>query len=674
MRAVIRLLVTAVVSWVVLSVTPGSVTFAAKWDPVDPKELAATQPVVEKDADAEVLLWDVRVADEVGGYNVNTVFSHYLRIKIYTDRGRDAQTRVEIPFVGSTTVEGVEGRSIRRDGSFSELKKSDVFVRDLVKAGGSKVRALTFALPAVEAGGIVEYRWREIHGGTLSQNLRLAFSRDIPVQKVKYHVVPFRRWVMSHVTFHTNTTLAVSSEYAIGIFSTDQVPATGFSMANVPANEVEPHAPPDWEVRPWMLVYYDMDSTPSVPQEYWTQFSQKTAESQRKTTAPTPEIGRAVASLSLDALSLNQKLAALVAFCQGRIKRLDVDTVSDAERKGFSGNKSPTAALAAGRGTAGDVAALFVAMARAAGLDARLALLPSRNDVKFNPSLMLKQLLRDEVVAVRDGDRWRFLDPTNEYAPDGHLTWTQELQPALIPDEDKLVSAGTPAAPPEWSLRSRTATLHLAEDGTLEGDVTTEYTGHFGTALKEQNDHLAPAERETSLKDLMAGRLPGIEMTAVHVDNVTEADKPYTTRYHLKIPGYAQRTGSRMFVQPAVFQKGIPPEFPAATRRYPVFFEYAWKEIDKVRIELPAGYQLESPGAPAPVTLPPVGGFATDLARTPDGRWIEMTRQLFFGGGARLQFPVEGYSALKQFFDAVTKADAQALTLGKLAGTGESTR
>jgi hypothetical protein len=172
----------------------------------------------------------------------------------------------------------------------------------------------------------------------------------------------------------------------------------------------------------------------------------------------------------------------------------------------------------------------------------------------------------------------------------------------------------------------------------------------------------------------MAGRLPGIEMTAVHVDNVTEADKPYTTRYHLKIPGYAQRTGSRMFVQPAVFQKGIPPEFPAPTRHYPVFFEYAWKEVDRVRIELPAGYELESPEAPAPVALPPVGGFATDLARTPDGRWIEMTRQLFFGGGGRLQFPVEGYSALKQFFDEVAKADAQTLTLGKSAGADESTR
>ena len=58
------------------------------------------------------------------------------------------------------------------------------------------------------------------------------------------------------------------------------------------------------------------------------------------------------------------------------------------------------------------------------------------------------------------------------------------------------------------------------------------------------------------------------------------------------------------------------------------------------------------------------------LARTPDGRWIEMTREFFFGGGGRLQFPVEGYPALKQFFDDVAKADAHTLTLRKAAGLG----
>ena len=345
-----------------------------------------------------------------------------------------------------------------------------------------------------------------------------------------------------------------------------------------------------------------------------------------------------------------------------------MDTVSDAERKGFKPNKSATAALAAGRGTAYDMVMLFVATARAVGLDARLAMLPSRSDVAFDAGLMLPQLLRQAVVAVRDGETWRFLDPTNTYAPNGHLVWRQEMLGALVPDEKGVVSALTPTSPPDFTVRKRVATLVLSEDGTLEGDVTTEYTGHRGMNLKESEDDLAPAEREKLLRDLMTERLPGIEMAKVSVENVTEVEKPYTTRYHMKVPGYAQRTGSRLFIQPAVFQKGIPPEFPASQRNYPIVFDYAWKDVDQVRITLPPGFELESAAMPAAASFGRIGGHSMKLVKTPDGTAIELTREFFFGADGRLQFPASTYIAMKTFFDEVSKADAHAIALRKTAG------
>ena len=440
------------------------------------------------------------------------------------------------------------------------------------------------------------------------------------------------------------------------------------SLANVPAHKDEPRAPSDWEVRPWLLVYYDYAYTSRVPAQFWADYSRATAESQKKETNPSGEIKRAAASLPLGSASLDQKLAALVDFCRTKIKRIDVDTVSDAERKGFKPNRSATGALVAGRGTAYDMATLFVAMARAIGLDARMALLPSRADVAFDAGLMLPQLLRQAVVAVRDGDAWRFVDPTNVYAPNGHLEWRQEMLGALVPDEKGVVSALTPASPPDYTVRKRVATLTLSADGTLEGDVSTEYTGHRAMDLKEAEDDLAPAEREKSLRDLVTQRLPGIEMTRVSVENVTEIDKPYTTRYHLKVPGYAQQTGSRLFFQPAAFQKGLQPEFPASQRRYPIAFDYAWKEIDQVRITLPPGFDLESAAMPPAASFGTIGEHSMKLAKTPDGTGLEFTREFFFGADGRLQFGVATYPAMKSFFDEVSKADAHTIALRKAAG------
>src|SRR5438876_8474356 len=64
------------------------------WHPVDPAELALKTSTVEKDADAEALFWEVRVDDSTQ----DLVLNHYIRIKIFTERGKETQSKVQIPF------------------------------------------------------------------------------------------------------------------------------------------------------------------------------------------------------------------------------------------------------------------------------------------------------------------------------------------------------------------------------------------------------------------------------------------------------------------------------------------------------------------------------------------------------------------------------------------------
>jgi len=68
------------------------------WRPVTPEELQLKTPKVEPDADAEALLWDVYVADEDTGGDLQTVLHHYLRIKIFNERGQESFSKMEIPF------------------------------------------------------------------------------------------------------------------------------------------------------------------------------------------------------------------------------------------------------------------------------------------------------------------------------------------------------------------------------------------------------------------------------------------------------------------------------------------------------------------------------------------------------------------------------------------------
>lgn len=70
--------------------------FSADWMPVERADLTRKTPKVDAAADAEAIFWDVRVEDRAEGGEPSTVLTHYIRIKIYTDKGKDDHGTVEI--------------------------------------------------------------------------------------------------------------------------------------------------------------------------------------------------------------------------------------------------------------------------------------------------------------------------------------------------------------------------------------------------------------------------------------------------------------------------------------------------------------------------------------------------------------------------------------------------
>src|SRR5262245_32769578 len=250
-----------------LCLTAGSIIARAEdWKPVDPADLQSKTPVVERDADAEAIFWEVRVQDEWDGSIFRTILWHYIRIKIYTDRGRELHGNVDIEFTKSTKIDNIAARTIKPDGKIIDVKKEDVFERTLAKAGGRKISVKSFALPGVEPGVIIEYRWKEVRNDSLSQYMRLNLQRDIPIRVVKYYIKPLQMaslpWGMKGQTFHGETTPMVKEKD--GFVST--------TMSNVPAFREEPRMPPEHEVRPWMLIFYAEDKK-ATPEKYWAQYA-----------------------------------------------------------------------------------------------------------------------------------------------------------------------------------------------------------------------------------------------------------------------------------------------------------------------------------------------------------------------------------------------------------------
>src|SRR5256885_419872 len=64
---------------------------------------------------------------------------------------------------------------------------------------------------------------------------------------------------------------------------------------------------------------------------------------------------------------------------------------------------------------------------------------------------------------------------------------------------------------------------------------------------------------------------------------------PLTATFSVDMPGYASAAGKRFLVPAYLFQARQMDAFKHVDRKYPVYFPYAFGEVDRVNIKLPDG-------------------------------------------------------------------------------------
>ena len=633
---------------------------ASDWEPVDPALLSATTPLVEADADVEGIFWEVWVSDYETGDIIETELKHYIRLKIFTERGIEYAKKVDIVYPDGVSIKDIKGRTIKPDGSVEELDKDSVFERTLTSIRNRKMKSKSFALPGIEPGAIVEYRWKEIR--PFSMYSRFHLQRDIPIQIVTYHIKAFQAdWLnygMNMITFNAQQIER----------KTERDGSLRIKLDNVPAFKEEPQMPPEDTVRAFVLTFY-REGQLKEASKYWNDFGKKQYKEAKQRFKPNDDIREKTVEVIGNSTNPEEVIEKLFQFVRSNIKNINDDALglTPKQRDEIKENKKPADTLKRGTGTVMDILEVFGSMATAAGLEVRMAWTGDRSDFFFNPGYADAYFLSNPDVVIRVGDEWKFYDPSAAYLPIGMLRWSEEGNNAMIPDPNESIFVITPLSDAEKSQIRRKANLKLGEDGTLEGDVVLEYTGHPGAEKKEYNDDDSPTQQEETLKDMIKEKLSTAEITRLQVENVTDSEKPFTYRFHIRIPDYGQRTGRRLFFQPAFFQKGIQPLFTTSQRKYDIYINYPWSEVDEIEITLPEGYELEAPEGRQPINAGDTAKHELRLMVSDDQRTVKCIRNFFFGSKDNLLFEVDSYEILKRLFDAIHEADNHTLTLRQSA-------
>jgi hypothetical protein len=605
-----------------------------EWLPITPQDMQF-KDVPGYPNEPAVLLYHADYITYVSDYNQSEFV--YNRIKVLTEAGK-TYANVEIPIVPWIKIFDLESRAIQPDGSIAELN-SKPFEKVIFKNRDFKFLAETFTLPNVVVGTIIEYRFKLQSSWTQSNQWIL--DHDLFTVKEHFsfkHAGPF---VMSFVVSGSTARPEKKNE----IYELE--------LANVPPFRQEEQMPPTENYKASVRFFYGRTDASSV-RDFWTAKARWWSLGANNFIGDYKGIREAAASVIGTETNPEEKLRKLYARVQ-EVRNLYWERErSDKEEKKehLKENKNVGDVLKHGYGNSYEISALFVAMARAAGFDASLILVASRERRFYREDFLDSSQYNWTIAGVSLQGKNLLLDPATKFCPFGLLRWTNTATSALKLEKDTWNFIIMPSLGQDRAVVLHTARVELDDQGSVTGHVTVTFDG--GEALERRLLDLQTDEagRNKALEEEVASWLPSQSTVKMNYSKGwQETGDSIIADMEIQVPSYASKAGKHLLLPSSLFptkQKAI---FRHAERKYPVYFPYAFSELDLTVIKLPSGYSVET--IPEPIEDKPKFGMYRNSTKVSEDQIVN-TRGLFI---SQFMFEPAQYSELKELFEKVETGD-----------------
>ncbi len=620
-----------------LALTSPALVLAQFQQPTD-EELKMTADPKAPGA-AAVYLYHEEIADDFAHFH-----SFYVRIKVLAEKGKELAT-VSIPYVpGADRVTKIEGRTIHADGTIISLTvKPD----DLVdfKTKNFQENTVVFTLPSVEVGSILEYRYR--YSGS-------AFAPTWWIQQ-KYFVHK------AHYSFRPNGYSGMLCDARIGSgekLVKDKKDVFTLDIADVPPQPEEDWMPPLNTLR-WRVEFYY--SQFSSGKEFWDFAEKSWAEWVLDFTNPTGHIKKAVTEIVAPGDTDEQKAAKIYAAVQKLENTRFTRAKSEAERKKekLKDINKAEDVWKQQSGTDDEIALLYVALARAAGLKVWPMKVVDRSRAFFDKTYLSSSQLDDFIVVVELGGKDVYLDPGQKMCPFGLLHWKHTVATGFRLSEKTAVIATTPSGTYKDAAMQRIANLAIDETGGVKGAARFVMSGqealHWRQLALENDESEVKKQFNESMRDYLP---EGVQADFDHFQGLEDSGSSLSG--FVRISGtLGSGTGKRLFLPGLFFESRASHPFVAQDKRItPIDLHYAKLEQDDVTVHLPPGYSVESVPQSPDVTWPNYAMLRIHAAAK-DGS-VEVVRA--FARNFCLLY-AKDYNNLHDFYQKVATADQQQLVL-----------
>jgi hypothetical protein len=625
-----------------------------KWLPVTEAERLATDSAIDPGVAAEAIWVKAWVTDAFS----NTWTSHrdyYVRMKIFTEAGAQQYSKVDIDYpLKDVSVDNIQARVVQPDGSIVELDKKAVITETRARHAGNGVLRKSFPLRGVHPGSVIEYRYRRSAMDDEAWWQAYDFQFDFPARLVAYYVDPIRADGIStrQMTFHSSATTERDR---------DDIRYFNVVATNQHAYAEEPDSPPEYQVRGWMLTYYTTEAL-REPDVFWKDYGKEQWEWVDKYTAPDREVTELAKLVCSGVTGDLPRVQAMSEWIRANVRLLQSSAPESLKAAGVRRNDNARDVLRQRTGTGLEVDLALVALARGAGMEARLFKVPSRERIFFDEKMMSGGFLGSFDAGIRVDGRWRVFDVASRQLPWDMLPWAEEGQRALLCDRDSSRFVETDMPEPDRSETLVSGTLVLDEDGNLEGDLVTTYTGHANSETRGLFEDVRGSQVDSVFVDALGWNGHGIDVSHVQLDRGAHAWDPLAVHCHVRIKEHATATAKRVILEPSAMRAHVPARFTAGTRRTPVYFEHGWMERDSLRIRYPAAWKVEAVDSPTPVHSEGVSDYRSSTLVGEENHELLYLRTFALGYGGSIYFRISAYPAVKDLFDLVHQKDQSTVT------------
>jgi hypothetical protein len=201
----------------------------------------------------------------------------------------------------------------------------------------------------------------------------------------------------------------------------------------------------------------------------------------------------------------------------------------------------------------------------------------------------------------------------------------------------------------------RKADLRVDEE-SLKGTVTATFSGQEALIRRLRGDD--DATRTKAIEDEVKAWFPGgAILKLVKVEDLSSSTDSVVASFDVELPNAMSAAGNRTLVPLSVFTIVSKNPFAASTRTQPIYFQYARRTRDDVKITVPPSMEIES--VPQTATLG-VGVMTYKNNVKQNGNEVVFDRTTDIDA---MFVDRQYYGSLRNFFAAVGTADQRPLVI-----------